>query len=451
MVPNPFKRPTAHMAVEKYKINNSAGKRELVNKAKHNFRIETSKSEMPPLYPEKTKDNVILVDAQKYEHVSPDGSVIYDQNGNVQSDYNFLKQLDERLDQFKIKPRGGQNASVVSVGILMEVTGGWENLPEGFDLDKWTQESLQWLKDTWGEDNIQHAVLHVDEYTPHIHAMVTPITKDGRLSCRDWIHLHEDLPNMQKSYYEAVKQDGVYQCRTGQKMPFMGHDSQRKAQNALDEAGRIEIVPERQPGESEKEYTKRVREEAQKFAMQSHLDLEDAYRKMQDENLRILQQKQELEEKYKKEESEKRRYKEQAQAEKKEKEFYAEQLSGSGIPRSALRDSALVAQELKEKHSNEIRIKTVENARLREMKEELESENEDLKKENAHLRKLLGDYRDAVDKNGITKEVMTNHGNMKDILYGIQNGYPKSELLKQMMIEAKKFGKGVREHKEMTR
>lgn len=445
---NPFKRPTAHVAIEKYKIDNTANKRELVNKAKHNFRIQTSKNELPPMFPERTKDNVILVDAEKYAHTTPDGEVILDQNGEPGEDYNFLRQLDERLGEFNITPRGGKAASVVSVGVLMEVTGGWEKLPEDFDLDKWTEESMQWLKDTWGEENIQHAVLHVDEYTPHIHAMVTPITKDGRLSCRDWIHLHEDLPNMQKNYYEAVKQDGVYPCRTGQKMPFMGHDSQRKAQNALDAAGQIEIISERQPGESDKQFAKRVNEQAQLFSMQKHLELEDAYRKMQAENMKILREKQETDDRLKKEEEEKKKYKEQAQQERKEKDFYAEQLAGSGIPKSALRDSALVAQELIEKHAEEMRIENIKNARLRETRDALREENEELKTENARLRKLLGDYRDAVDKNGISKKVMLNHSNMEDIKYALANGYPKTKEFKAMMLEVKKYGQSIKERKE---
>lgn len=451
MVPNPFKRPTAHIAVEKYKTDNSAGKRELVNKAKHNFRIQTSKNELPPMFPEKTKDNIVLVDAKKYQHKLSDGRAIYDENGDPVYDYNFLQQVNDRLDEFNIKPRSGKNASVVSVGVLMEVTGGWEELPENFDLDKWTQKSMKWLEETWGKENIQHAVLHVDEYTPHIHAMVTPITKDGRLSCRDWIHLHDDLPNMQKSYYEAVKQDGVYQCRTGQKMPFSGHDSQRKAQNALDAAGRIEIVPERQPGENDKEYQKRVNEQCQLFSMQKELELEDAYRKMQDANLKILREKQEADEKLKSSESEKKKYKEALQEERKEKEFYIEQLSGSGIPKTALRDSALVAQELNDKYASELRVLNVANSRLKDIKEELEQENTDLKNENIRLKKMLGDYRDAASKSGIPEEVITNHGNMKDILYGIANGYPKSSELKTMMLEAKKFGKNARSIKEISR
>ena len=136
---------------------------------------------------------------------------------------------------------------------------------------------------------------------------------------------------------------------------------------------------------------------------------------------------------------------------KKEKEFYADQLAGSGIPKTALRDSALVAQELKEKHASEMRIETVKNARLREEVTNLREENDDLKDENVRLRRMLGDYRDAVTKTGLSEEAIMDHGNMKDIKIGMENGYPKTQVLQVMMLECKKYGQDYREKKEFVR
>jgi hypothetical protein len=36
-------------------------------------------------------------------------------------------------------------------------------------LDGWCNDSLQWLRETYGELNLVSAVLHMDEKTPHIH------------------------------------------------------------------------------------------------------------------------------------------------------------------------------------------------------------------------------------------------------------------------------------------
>lgn len=37
-------------------------------------------------------------------------------------------------------------------------------------LGEWCNDNLDWLRKTYGTDNIVSAVLHVDETTPHIHA-----------------------------------------------------------------------------------------------------------------------------------------------------------------------------------------------------------------------------------------------------------------------------------------
>jgi hypothetical protein len=51
--------------------------------------------------------------------------------------------------------------------------------PEAFkqrrlDLDQWAQAQIDWLHETFGEGNVLEAVLHMDETTPHVHAMVFP-------------------------------------------------------------------------------------------------------------------------------------------------------------------------------------------------------------------------------------------------------------------------------------
>ncbi len=42
-------------------------------------------------------------------------------------------------------------------------------------LDEWCADSLKWLQDTFGKDNVVSADLHRDEKTPHIHATIVPI------------------------------------------------------------------------------------------------------------------------------------------------------------------------------------------------------------------------------------------------------------------------------------
>lgn len=47
-------------------------------------------------------------------------------------------------------------------------------------LDDWCRDNVEWLRETFGRDNVVSAVLHMDEKTPHIHATVVPIVTGER-------------------------------------------------------------------------------------------------------------------------------------------------------------------------------------------------------------------------------------------------------------------------------
>ena len=47
-------------------------------------------------------------------------------------------------------------------------------------LGEWCQDSIRYLYDTFGRENVVSAHLHMDEKTPHIHASVVPIVTGER-------------------------------------------------------------------------------------------------------------------------------------------------------------------------------------------------------------------------------------------------------------------------------
>ncbi len=47
-------------------------------------------------------------------------------------------------------------------------------------LNPWIEANLKWLKDTFGEENVVSAVLHMDEKSPHLHATIVPIVQGAR-------------------------------------------------------------------------------------------------------------------------------------------------------------------------------------------------------------------------------------------------------------------------------
>ena len=51
-------------------------------------------------------------------------------------------------------------------------------------LDDWCNDSLKWLQDTFGRENVVSVVLHMDEHTPHLHASIVPIVTGERRKAR---------------------------------------------------------------------------------------------------------------------------------------------------------------------------------------------------------------------------------------------------------------------------
>ena len=99
-------------------------------------------------------------------------------------------------------------------------------------LDNWCSDNVDWLKQTFGADNLVSAVLHLDEKTPHIHATIVPIvtgerrkakiekTVEGKKKykkknpnsarlCADDIMARDKLKGYQDSYAEAMAKYGL--------------------------------------------------------------------------------------------------------------------------------------------------------------------------------------------------------------------------------------------------
>jgi len=76
-------------------------------------------------------------------------------------------------------------------------------------LVEWTERSMAWLRERYGDANIVAAVLHKDELTPHIQALIVPINDAGRLSAYTYTGGREKLGMMQDSYARAMEPLGL--------------------------------------------------------------------------------------------------------------------------------------------------------------------------------------------------------------------------------------------------
>ena len=93
------------------------------------------------------------------------------------------------------------------------LTGSHEKMKEIFsDKQKskeWIQDNYKFLAKEFGKENIVRFTLHLDEKTPHLHAVTIPLTNDGRLSAKEIIGNKQSMKNFQSRYAAAMEKFGL--------------------------------------------------------------------------------------------------------------------------------------------------------------------------------------------------------------------------------------------------
>lgn len=99
-----------------------------------------------------------------------------------------------------------KNSNIAREIVLSAGNGFWDRmLPQ--DQEKWIEQNVKFLKDNFGE-NCVHAVLHLDETTPHIHAVIVPVEhKKGKvphLSSSKYFDGREKMSAWQDKYTNSM-------------------------------------------------------------------------------------------------------------------------------------------------------------------------------------------------------------------------------------------------------
>ena len=93
---------------------------------------------------------------------------------------NRTQAIQHRLDTAGLKRKVGKN-QVHAIRILLTATHeDMVQIEQQGRLDEWCQDNIDWLRQTYGADNLVSAVLHMDESTPHLHATIVPIVETER-------------------------------------------------------------------------------------------------------------------------------------------------------------------------------------------------------------------------------------------------------------------------------
>jgi hypothetical protein len=123
---------------------------------------------------------------------------------------NYWELATERIQEAGAKVR---HDSVRGVEVLLTASPEAfkrqaDRSPNDWHESKWAEANIAFLKGKFGEQNVVSCTLHQDELTPHFHAVVVPLTPDGRLSAKD-VFNPKTLRALQTEYAEAMKPFGM--------------------------------------------------------------------------------------------------------------------------------------------------------------------------------------------------------------------------------------------------
>ncbi len=102
--------------------------------------------------------------------------------------------INHRLEHVGLTRKIGTNQVRVIRVMLTGTQEDMKRIAQEGRLKAWCADNLEWLRQTFGAENVVSAVLHMDEATPHIHAAVVPIITGERRKIRK----KTDEPNKRK-------------------------------------------------------------------------------------------------------------------------------------------------------------------------------------------------------------------------------------------------------------
>lgn len=133
------------------------------------------------------------------------------------------------------------------------------------DIDTWYKDNMNWLeKHFGGADNVVSAILHLDERTPHIHAIVIPLDEKGKLNYTKYLGGSKyRLSELQDCYHAEV--GSKHKLDRGIKGSKAKHQDIDNFYSMVNETIVAQELPEPilkegffKKGETAKEYQKRI-------------------------------------------------------------------------------------------------------------------------------------------------------------------------------------------------
>lgn len=149
--------------------------------ARHNERQPGMKHTNTNIKHNRTKDNITL----------------------VTSDLSYPKRIEKIIEEQHTSKRKVRFDAVRLITTTVELGGNIRNKPEKEQIE-FLMATYEYLKNEYGENNIAHASIHVDETCPHLHFDFVPI-KDGSLNAKNVVGNKKDMKATQNKLLKTMQ------------------------------------------------------------------------------------------------------------------------------------------------------------------------------------------------------------------------------------------------------
>lgn len=141
------------------------------------------------------------------------------EKSNLNKEYiehgSYRAEVNERIERFRESSRKIRKDAVVLAEGVATASPEFFNGKSREEVMAYFDDVFEFCKSEFGEQNLVHFTVHMDETTPHAHFGFTPI-KDGTLSWKNYFDGRDALRGFQNRYWERVgKQWGLERGETG--------------------------------------------------------------------------------------------------------------------------------------------------------------------------------------------------------------------------------------------
>ncbi|RCL02113.1 MAG: hypothetical protein JSC188_000435 [Candidatus Tokpelaia sp. JSC188] len=163
-----------------------------------------------------------------------------DQTKTPENEHYAAKNTNEALGKMRsLLPKKRRKDAVLAIEYIMTTSPEWWESASQNQQTLWRDQSINWLEQKYGKDRIVTMTMHKDEKTPHLSAFVIPLTKDGRLSAKEFIGGREKMKNDQSTYAHCLQELGLERGIQGSKAK---HQSVKQFYAQVEKAGHTPTI-----------------------------------------------------------------------------------------------------------------------------------------------------------------------------------------------------------------